>query len=316
VLLKIVARLGDALSRRWLRRRGNPFYDEITAVADALGRPGVYFLNIIYEWACSTSAAPDPAGSGNRMIRILDWDMPGIGRHIVLGRHMSDHGLYYNVTWPGYAGVLTAMAPGRFAAAINQAPRQTPTGLRWLDETIVHLRMYNAGGTLPAPHLLRQVFETAPDYAAAFAMLMDEDVDLAMPALFTLSGTGPEEGCVVEAIGRRRIAHRGKTAPGRVIGVANRWLSAELPGKSRDNALVPSDRQTAEANNLERQHGICDLQRGAFTGVADLAPPVLNSHTVLVASANARQGYLVVEALDGGSDRARLPNVIGRVMVE
>ena len=35
MLLKIVARLGDALSRRWLKRRGNPFYDEITAVADA-----------------------------------------------------------------------------------------------------------------------------------------------------------------------------------------------------------------------------------------------------------------------------------------
>jgi len=315
VLLKIVARLGDALSRRWLKRRGNPFYDEITAVAEALGRPGVYFLNIIYEWACSTSAAPDPAGSGNRMIRILDWDMPGIAGHIVVGRHTTDHGHYYNVTWPGYAGVLTAMAPGRFAAAINQAPRQTPTGLRWLDEAIVHLRMYNAGGTLPAPHLLRQVFETAPDYAAAFTMLMDEDVDLAMPALFTLSGTGPDEGCVVEGIGQRRIAHGSKTAPDGVIGVANRWLSAGLPGKSRDNALVPSDRQTAEANNLERQRGICDLQRGAFTGVADLAPPVLNSHTILVVSANARQGYLVVEAVDGGSDRARLPKVIGRVVV-
>jgi hypothetical protein len=316
LLLEIVARLGDVLSRRWLKRRGNPFYDEVTAVADALGRPGVYFLNIIYEWACSTSAAPDPAGSGNRMIRVLDWGMPGIGRHIVVGRHTTDHGLYYNVTWPGYAGVLTAMAPERFAAAINQAPRQTPIGLRWLDEAIVHLRMYNAGGTLPAPHLLRQVFEKAPDYAAALAMLMDADVDLAMPAIFTLSGTRAEEACVVEAIGRRRIAHRGKFARGGIIGVANRWLSAELPGKPRDNALLPSDRQTAEANNLERQRGICDLQRGTFAGVADLAPPLLNSHTVMVASANARQGCLVVEALDGGGDRPGLPMVIGRVMIE
>jgi len=265
VLLELAARFGDALSRRWLRRRGNPFYGEITLVADALGRPGVYLLNIIYEWSCSTSAAPDPGGSGNRMIRILDWGMPGIGRHIVLGRHTTDHGLYYNVTWLGFAGVLTAMAPGRFAAAINQAPRQTAIGVRWLDEAIVHLRMYAAGGTLPAPHLLRQVFEAAPNYAAALTMLMDTDVDLAMPALFTLSGAGPEETCVIEAIGRRRIAHRGKMALG---------------------------------------------------GIVDLAPPLLNSHTVLVASANARQGQLTVEALDGGSDGSVLPTVIGRVIVE
>jgi hypothetical protein len=315
-LLELAARFGDALSRRWLKRRGNPFCGEITLVADALGRPGVYLLNIIYEWSCSTSAAPDPGGSGNRMIRILDWGMPGIGRHIVLGRHTTDHGLYYNVTWPGFAGVLTAMAPGRFAAAINQAPRQTAIGVRWLDEAIVHLRMYAVGGTLPAPHLLRQVFEAAPNYAAALTMLMDTDVDLAMPALFTLSGAGPEETCVIEAIGRRRIAHRGKMALGGIVGVANRWLTAELPGKPRDNALTPFDRQTAEANNLERQRGICDLQRGTFTGVADLAPPLLNSHTVLVASANAREGQLTVEALDGGGDGSVLPTVIGRVIVE
>ena len=147
-------------------------------------------------------------------------------------------------------------------------------------------------------------------------MLMDADVDLAMPALFMLSGTGPEETCVIEAIGRRRIAHRGKMALGSIVGVANRWLTAELPGKPRDNALMPFDRQTAEANNLERQRGICDLQHGTFTGVADLAPPLLNSHTVLVASANARQGQLTVEALDGGSDGSVLPMVIGRVTVE
>jgi len=38
-------------------------------------RPGAYFLNTIFEWTCSTSAAPDPSGAGARMIRVLDWGL-------------------------------------------------------------------------------------------------------------------------------------------------------------------------------------------------------------------------------------------------
>src|SRR6185312_15183220 len=52
--LELGGRLADRLSRVWLKRRANPFYGEIAAVARALGVPGVYLLNIIYEWACST----------------------------------------------------------------------------------------------------------------------------------------------------------------------------------------------------------------------------------------------------------------------
>ncbi len=144
-------------------------------------------------------------------------------------------------------------------------------------------------------------------------MLMAE-VDLAMPALFTLSGTEPEEACIIEAIGRKRFLHPA-AAPQHIVGIANDWLTADLPGEARDNALAWSQHNTAEASNLERRQTICRLQRGAFAGVADLAPPVLNGHTVLVATANAREGRLSVEALDQGSNRRALPRVVSRASI-
>jgi hypothetical protein len=315
-VLARVAPLGDRMSRRWLERRANPFLGEIAEVSRAIGLPGVYLLNIVYEWACSTSSGPAPEALGNRMIRVLDWGMPGIGCHVVIGRHESDFGDYFNAAWPGYAGVLTGMAPGRFSAAINQAPRQTPTGLRWLDEAIVHLAMYRASDTIPAAHLMRLVFERAPDYAAAVAMLMDESVPLAMPALFTLSGVALGEGCVIEAIGRRRVLNRATPANGNIVGVANAWLSTDLPGTARDNALAWSTNTTVEANNAERRDRICQLQRGRFGGTTDLVPPVLNGHTILVATANARAGTFAVEALDQAGDLAALPRVVAQRTIE
>jgi hypothetical protein len=200
--LPAAAAIADRLSRRWLERQENPYLDEIRHVATKLGRPGVYFLNIIYEWACSTSAAPDPAGAGARLIRVLDWGLTGIGRHVVIARHDSAAGPFYNATWPGYAGVLTAMAPDGFAAAINQAPRLPIFGPRWLDEITGRLRLLRQAGTVPAAHLLRRVFEEARHYDTAVAMLADERHALAMPALFIVSGTTADEACVIEAIGR------------------------------------------------------------------------------------------------------------------
>jgi hypothetical protein len=311
-LLRLGARLGDAVSRRWLQRRANPYLREIAAVAAAIGVPGVYLLNLIYEWACSTSAGPDPTAPGNRLIRVLDWGLPGIGKHVVIGRHESDCGIYFSATWPGYAGVLTAMAPGRFAAAINQAPRQVPVGLRWLDEVVVHLAMLRTPGTIPAAHLLRRVFEEAPDFATAAAMLSDERVALAAPALFTLSGTAAEESCVIEAIGTRRMLNTAAPQDGGIIGVANAWLSPGLPGLARDNAAAAAG-ESADENSRARRLAVCRLQSGRFGGAGDLAPPVLNGHTVLVASANARQGTMRVEALDGGDERDELPRVVGEV---
>jgi hypothetical protein len=310
-LLPFAARLADTLSRRWLERQRNPYLDEIGHIAERLAAPGVYFLNIVYEWACSTSAAPDPAGEGMRLIRVLDWGLAGIGRHLVIARHQTAHGPFYSATWPGFAGVLSAMAPGRFAAAINQAPRVPISGARWLDEALGRVRLLRAEDALPAAHLLRQVCERASDYASAIAMLSDESVTLAMPALFTLAGVTRGDACVIEAQGRRRGVHRAPPDERCTIAVANDWLNREWRGEPRCHAAALSPAASARDNNRRRRDDVAALQSGAFSGAADLAPPVLNAHTVLVMAANAASGELAVEALDRERGAA-LPQVVAR----
>jgi hypothetical protein len=299
-LLPRVARLGDFVSRRWLERHGNPYHDEIAAIARMLGQPGVYLLNCIYEWACSTSAGPDPSGEGSRMIRVLDWGMPGIGRYVVVARHEAAAGTYLAATWPGYAGVLTGMAPARFSAALNQAPRQHLTRLPVANDIALRLRMLRHGG-LPPAHLLRRVFEMAPDYESAVAMLLDPDVAVAMPALVTLSGTRPHEGAIIELAGRTRALHRARPGESWIVGVANDWISA-WTGTPRLHSHLRRPGETPRANNAERRGLVCALQRGDFVGAAALPTPVLNAHTVLVAVANAHRGTLAVEALNTTPD--------------
>src|SRR5260221_11861989 len=77
--LPTAAAIADRLSRRWLERQQNPYLDEIRHVAARSGRPGVYFLNIVYDWACSTSAAPDPGGAGAPATPRLGLGAPGAG---------------------------------------------------------------------------------------------------------------------------------------------------------------------------------------------------------------------------------------------
>ncbi|HUH83610.1 MAG TPA: hypothetical protein VLX85_03315, partial [Stellaceae bacterium] len=311
-LLPLAARLGDRASRRWLERQNDPYLPEIRHIAERLGRPGAFFLNIIYEWACSTSVAPDPAGRGMRLIRVLDWGLTGIGRYLVLARFATAVGPFVSATWPGYAGVLTAMAPGRFAAAINQAPRLPQSGIGAIDEVLNRWRMLRLEGALPSPHLLRRVCETARDYAAALAILADERIKLAMPALFILSGIAEGEGAVVEAWGNERRIHPATAARDLTVGVANDWLNREWRGSPRRHAAEWEKRVKPRENNRIRRDAVCALQRGDFAGAASLAAPVLNGHTVLVAAMNAATGALTVEALDHVVGAGPMPQVVAR----
>ena len=110
----------DRLARRWLSRSSSPYVPEIEGIAAYLGFSGIWFLNGSYQWGC-TAMARDEEGEP-WLVRTLDWPFPGLGRHVEIAHKWGAAGDFYNVTWPGYVGTLTAMAPGRFAASINQAP--------------------------------------------------------------------------------------------------------------------------------------------------------------------------------------------------
>jgi hypothetical protein len=133
-----------------------------------------------------------------------------------------------------------------------------------------------------------------------------------MPALFTLSGVRYGEAAIVEAVDRRRRVHRASAADGFTIGVANDWLGEGWAGEPRRHAAEWSQAMSPRENNRIRRSAVCALQRGAFSGAADLAPPVLNGHTVMVASANAASGEMIVEALDLPPESGALPRVVAR----
>src|SRR6185503_2298609 len=120
----------DAITRRWLARSCSPYVCEIAAIATELDGPGIWFLNGCYQWGC-TSLAREQSGAP-WLARTLDWPFPGLGRHLEVARMRGPAGDFENVTWPGYVGALTASAPGRFAAAINQAPLWRRTRHPWL----------------------------------------------------------------------------------------------------------------------------------------------------------------------------------------
>lgn len=266
-------RIGDAISKRWLERSANPYRRQILAIGAALGMPGAALLNMSFEWTCTSGSAPSPDGVGNRMLRVLDWRLSGLGANLVVAREEAPAGVFYNVTWPGAVAILTAMAPGRFSAAINQAPmRQYGLGLlgNW---AINRANVWRSTG-LPPAHLLRQVFETATSYAEAKRMLVE--TRLCLPVLFTLSGVQPGEGCVIERTETEAIVHDGACA------IANAWRSPHLMGRVRGH------------DNPERQALMERIQAKQLSGFDWMVPPILNRFTRLAVQANAAKGTLSV----------------------
>ena len=276
---------GDKVSRCWLRRNANPAYDDIAEIARAAGIPGAFLLNLSYEWTCTSSTGPDPSGSGNRLLRTLDWPLDGLGRNIVVAGCEGPAGPYENITWPGFAGVATAMAPGRFSAAINQPPMRRWTFSCWLDWGVNRLRLWRRR-VLPPVHLLRRVFETCDTYTAAKRMLTESP--LAMPAFFTLSGTAPEDGCVIE---RTEDAAAVRSAP---ASVANHWIGIDQPGRVRG------------VDSLGRFDLMEVLRDDATDDFSWVQPPIRNETTRLAVIANAGRGILTVQGWENDGPATRI----------
>jgi hypothetical protein len=297
--LALAAPAMNAVSRRWLEKSANPYLSELRQVDADLGRRAAFALNMIYAWACSTAAGPDPDG-GVRLVRVLDWGLTSIGRYSIVLRHEGDRGEFLSVGWPGYAGVLTGLAPGRFAAAINVTPVSASFPGYWANKIAGHLgRDFFAGPSLPAEHLLRQVFETEPDFDAAVSRLMQPTL-LTRPAIFTLAGVAPQQACIIEAKQDRRRLHRAG-ADG-IVATANDWQThggdwTGVPPRYAGSGLSP-----AEENARRRAQVAALFGRPGRPGFADLAAPILNSHTVHMVVANPARGTLHAQAIGTTGD--------------
>jgi hypothetical protein len=213
----------DRRSRAWLARSGSPLLAEIAAVERLAGRPGAALLNLAHEWACTSALLPG-AGGGFRLRRTLDWPFEGLGRGLVLLRRAAPAGPVLEASWPGFVGSLTALAPGRFALAFNQAPRRRhPLGRpgAWLGDR----RRVSRSRALPPAHLLRLVLDRAGDFDQALALL--RDTPLCLPGLITLAGPAPGQGVILE---REPDAARLRWGAG---AAGNHWPSRPDWGRPR-----------------------------------------------------------------------------------
>lgn len=272
-----VISVGDVVSRAWLSRQKSPMSGEIDAIANEAGRNGAWLLNLSYEWSCTTGTGPDPSGTGNRMLRTLDWPLDGLGETIVVAKFKSAVGEYFNVTWPGFVGVATAMAPGRFSAAINQPPFRKWTKSCWFDWIINRGRLLGRKAT-PPTHLLRQVFDTCATYDEAKQML--SETPLAIPAFFTLSGTAPDQSCLIEREEDDFSVHESPTA------CANHWIAKDIPGHYRG---------IDSPGRLNLMNETRDSTDDGFDWVTD---PILNETTRVAVVANALTGKLLVRGYE------------------
>lgn len=273
-------RLADALCRRWLARNATPYGDELRQVSAALDSPGALALNLSHQWACTAAAVPDNSLQGVTLLRTLDWAMAGLGAAVVVARLRGPAGEALAVTWPGYAGVLTGMAPGRFSVALNQAPVSGPglRPLRWLGDR----RRVWRSSAMPPDHLLRQVLEQATDAAEALHRLRETPV--CVPSILTLAGTDPSEAWTLEKdVSGTRIRQQPAVA-------ANHWRG-DIPCHARGR------------DSRGRWHAMAASAAGGAPDPAApfawLLPPVLWSATRLAVEANAAAGVLRVLGLEG-----------------
>jgi hypothetical protein len=280
----------DGVARRWLTRSGSPYVSEIAEIAATLGFPGVWLLNNSYQWGCTALAREEEGVPW--LARTLDWPFPGLGRHTDVVRAMGLAGEYFSVTWPGYAGVLTAMAPSRFAACINQAPMWRRTRQPWLrfyDLAANALHTWVNVRYVPPDQLLRQVFESCATYAAAKSML--ENTPVARPVIYTLIGCAPGERCVIERTENGFVTREEDTS------AANDWVPSRPNWEARMSAtyFLTASSDLAGARCRERHDALANwrglLSRDGFDWVKS---PVLNSYTRLAVTMSPARAILRV----------------------
>jgi hypothetical protein len=265
---QLALRLGDRAGRAWLRDNLTPYQNEIMEMAVLLGT-GIYSLNTGYEWCCTAFVRPDENGIPI-MHRVLDWT-PCMAPFMHVAEYETPHGRYQDINWAGNAGIINGIAPGRFVIAINQAPipmHLNIGGAGLIGDWLIQRRKTFTGHNLPPTHLLRHVFETAPDYPTACDMLIR--TPLATPVIFTICGTQPNEAIVIE-----RTENAAHIISDKVC-TANHWQNPAWRGHPRP---IRSRARLAAAKNYSTQISGSNWNW--------LKRPILNKHSIMAFQARA-----------------------------
>ncbi len=263
----------DKLASAWLNRSASAYRAELKHVADILGFHGAVTLNLSYLFACTTSADSDANGLPT-LRRSLDWPFRGLGQCVEVAWQSGGAGDFYNVTWPGAIGVLTAMAPGRFCAVINQAPMRRRTRGAFLLPYDAAINLTNAlirEDGWPPDHLLRLAFESCANFEEAVDLLAREP--LARPALYTLTGAKKGEIALIERTETQALVVR------KSVVVANDWQEPRRGWNAR----------MGYENNEARKAMLRSFPPGGKPFLWAI-PPVLNNTTRLVVEMSAAGG--------------------------
>ena len=265
----------DRISHRWLVRSQSPYVPEIARIAAALDVSGVWLLNASMQWGCTSLACEQ--GGAPWLARTLDWPFEGLGTHTELARMRGDAGEFVSVTWPGYVGVLTGLAPGRFAIAINQAPLWRRTRRPWLrvyDIAANAVNTWRRVRYIPPDQLLRSVFESCRSFDEARRHL--ESVPVARPVIYTLAGCRAGELCVIERTEETHTTRFTATA------AANDWLVGQDGWEARvgGDMVMNATAMEAAERSRNRRESLAGWN-GSFTGPGFgwLVEPVLNRFT-------------------------------------
>lgn len=268
-------------SEQWLNRVKPPYKEDVDRIADAMGKES-YFLNLLYEWGCTTTARDDSESGGVTMYRALDWPLPGMGDKLVVAKHTGPAGEYWNIAYPGFMGVLNAMAEGRFTIAINSAPIPRH-GWGQIIDRIITKRDNLKNDHIPAAFLLRKVFEECADYRQAVEVLSSTPV--CSPAIFTVAGINEGEHCVIERLPEQAIVREGLTE--KFVCTTNHWNNGQW--KAHDGFTQTRLRHKELLAGLPGYQGDFDWLKGA----------VLNWRTKLAFEANARTGTMKLVGVEG-----------------
>jgi hypothetical protein len=284
----------DWASRHWLERSRSPYVNEIARIADTLDFSGVWLLNASYQWCCTSRATEENGVPW--IMRTLDWPFLGLGRYVEVAQMRGDCGDFYSVTWPGYVGALTAMAPSRFAACVNQAPMRRRTEHRWLrgfDFASNVRAIWRSADLMPPDQLLRRVFETCTDYTAARKML--ERTPVARPVIYILAGCAANERCVIERTETDFITREDDTS------AANDWVPCRpgWEGRIGTRRFLTSSFEDAAGYSGARRESLKAWDGAASASGFDwVREPVLNPYTRLAVAMCAATGVLRVMGYD------------------